>query len=144
MEKYQIFLPVSDLSSPSGSPSSLNMANPLVYFHGENENGVRPESGTQHSDAKHSDPQTSRVSSNSEIKVKPGMRGGDNNESDFSFKLARNILQIHYMEGLIHTILNIIIRTCTILRSYAPAILIHSSRSKSRSILEYDHRNSTD
>ncbi|XP_002318747.1 probable WRKY transcription factor 75 isoform X1 [Populus trichocarpa] len=80
MEKYQIFLPVSDPSSPSGSPSSLNMANPLIYFHGENENGVRPESRTQHSDAKHSDPQTSRVSSNSEIKVKPGVRGGDNNE----------------------------------------------------------------
>ncbi|KAB5532163.1 hypothetical protein DKX38_018833 [Salix brachista] len=80
MEKYQIFLPVSDPSSPSGSPSSLNMATPFIYFHGENENGVRPGSRTQHVDAKHSDPQTSRASNNSEIKAEPGLRGGENSE----------------------------------------------------------------
>ncbi|CAK7336750.1 unnamed protein product [Dovyalis caffra] len=76
MEKYQIFLPVSDPSSPS----SLNMANRQIYFHSDSENGVKPESRIHHLDAQNSVSQTSRVSNNSEIKVKPRKRVGDNNE----------------------------------------------------------------
>ncbi|KAJ6875843.1 WRKY transcription factor 43 [Populus alba x Populus x berolinensis] len=80
MEKYQIFLPVSGPSSPSVSPSSLNMANPLIYFHGDSENGVKPESRFQQLDAKSSVSQTSRICNGSEFKMKPGKRGGDSDD----------------------------------------------------------------
>ncbi|KAJ6688393.1 WRKY TRANSCRIPTION FACTOR PROTEIN 1-RELATED [Salix koriyanagi] len=80
MEKYQIFLPVSGPSSPSVSPSSLSIENPLIYFHGDSENEVRPESRFQHLDAKNSVSQTSRICKGSELRVKPGKRGGDSDD----------------------------------------------------------------
>ncbi|KAJ6760952.1 WRKY TRANSCRIPTION FACTOR 75-RELATED [Salix purpurea] len=80
MEKYQIFLPVSGPSSPSVSPSSLSIENPVIYFHGDSENEVRPESRFQHLDAKNSVSQTSRICKGSELRVKPGKRVGDSDD----------------------------------------------------------------